>query len=178
MDWVAMSAISAVATAIAAIITMFVTSAYVFLFAKTISIVSEQLKTQMKTHNLQMVLTIFKELKTQDLLIKRRYIYESFPESVEGIKGSQLKTHLQKAETALVAFNRIGYLACEGHIDVTPIMEIYWSLIWRCWQKSKNLINWAREQRGESQYFEYFEHLFELSESYRIENKLEQPKFY
>lgn len=165
-------------TDVIALFACIATWTYVILFATTFIIIKQQLITQMKAHDLQMVLTIFKELKTQDLISKRSYIYESFPENIEGIESSQLKAHIQKAETALDTFNRIGYLAYEGHIDVTPIMENYWSLIWRCWKKSKNLIIWARQQRGESEYFEYFEHLFDLSEAYRVKCEYEEPKFY
>jgi len=131
-----------------------------------------------KSRKLQLILTIFKELQNQDLFNERRYIYENFPENIEGIESNQLKAHIQKAETAIIAFDRLGYLAHQGHVDVVPIMENHWSSIWRYWEKSKNLINWAREQRGELKYCEYFEYLFGLSETYRIENELQKPKIY
>lgn len=158
---------------------------YVFIFMSAVSggiitwvLARRQLEELVRKRKLQDVMTIFRELKAQNLIDMRRYILESFPESIEGIESSQLKTHLQKAELALEVFKRIGYLIKQGHIDAEPIMENYWSLIWRCWKKSKEIINWAREQRGELKYLESFKYLFDLAEAYRIENNLQEPKIY
>lgn len=151
---------------------------YVWLVFETLRYIRKQLVQQEKEHKFQETITIFKELQTQELFDQRRYIYENFPENIEGIDGNQLKAHIQKPEVALVVFDRIGYLIRKGHIDAESIMENHWSSIWRCWRKSRNLIGWVREQRNETTYLEYFEHLFNVSEDYRIQNGYPEPKIY
>ncbi len=156
----------------------FATWTYVVLFVVSIMLLYFQLKGLNKDRRLQAVLVIFRELKAQNLIEMRRYILESFPENIEGIETSGLKAHIQKAELALEVFKRIGYLIDKGHIDAGPIMENYWSLIWRCWKKSKGIIEWAREQRGEPTYLDSFKYLFDLAEDYRVSNNLQEPKIY
>ena len=164
MDWNALTAIS--------------TASYAVLFVIALVIAWIQTSALIKNGKLQMVITIFTELKAQDFIDKRRYIYDDLPESTEGIEPSQLKAHFLKVEAALSAFDRVGYLLRERHIDAEPILENYWASVWRCWKKSKNLIAWAREQRGQKDYFGNFEHLFHLSENYRVQKGHGEPKFY
>lgn len=168
----------ALSTSIATWIYVFLMAVYVILVAVTLLLIREQLHTQKETQKFQATLAVFKEIQSQDLTNARRYIYESLPEIIEGIGSNQLKTHLQKIEIAIINLDRIGYLIQQGHIDREIIMETYWPSIWRCWKKSKNLINWIRELRGEKDAFGQFEYLFNLSESYRIQNELPEPKFY
>lgn len=131
-----------------------------------------------KNRKLQVALTIFQELQAQGPIDTRKYIYNTFPESIEGLENDVIKAHIQKAEVAFLVFDRIGYLVIKKHIDKTDVMENYWSSIWRCWQKSKNAIEWARQRRGQKDYFEKFEQLFHLSEAHRLQNEYEEPKFY
>ena len=156
----------------------FFTLAYVVLVAFTLGYIHKQLEQQKKEHRLQETLTILKELQTQELFNQRRYIYENLPETIEGVDGNQLKAHMRKVDLAIVAFNRIGYLMDKGYVDTESILENHWSVVWRCWQKSKNLIKWEREIRNEPKHFEEFEYLFNLSEEYRLQNGYEEPKIY
>ena len=150
----------------------------VFFVASLLGLAYVRTRGMEKHRKFQEVLTIFKELKSPEIIGARRYIYENFPESIEELSKEQLKAHLQKAEPAFIIFDRIGYWIDRGHIDPDPLIENYWALIWRSWQKSKNLINWARDQRGQKNSLGGFEDLFKLAESYRVENKLPGPKFF
>lgn len=170
MDWTMVGAIAAVVGATAATV-------YTMSFLVAIWIAYTQLDRFEKGRKFQEVSVIFKELQTKELFEERGYIYKNFPENVEGIDKEQLKAHIQKAEIALNMFDRIGYLVQTGHIDAKPIMENHWFSIWRCWKKSKNIIIWAREQRGDT-YFDKFEYLFQLSEAYRIQKGYQEPKFF
>lgn len=168
MDWNALTAIS----------TAFYAATFASTVVLTIIVALRQLKALEKSGRFQATLAVFRELKTRDFIENRRYIYDNLPENTEDIEAVQLKSHFINAEGALTAFDRVGYLLREGHIDAEPILENYWASVWRCWKRSKNLIVWAREQRGQKDYFGNFEYLFNLSESYRIENRYEEPKFY
>ncbi len=171
VDWVA-------ASAIATSITAFVTVVYTIMFGQAVFAAFKQLSELKKSGRFQATLAVFKELKARDFIEDRRYIYDNLPENTAGIEAVQLKSHFRNVEVALTAFERVGYLLREKHIDAEPILENYWASVWRCWKKSKNLIAWAREQRGQQDYFRNFEYLFSLSEEYRIKNKYEEPKFY
>ena len=171
MDWNVIIAIAAVLTAIS-------TTVYVVLFAIALRIALYQLIEFEKSRKLQATLAIFRELKTRDFIDNRRYIYDFLPEKIEGVESDQLKDYFLEIEVALAAFDRVGYLLRENHIDAEPILENYWASVWRCWKKSKNIIAWVREKRGQKDYFSNFEHLFHLSEDYRIQKGYEEPKFY
>jgi hypothetical protein len=158
-------------TAIAAVISTAI-------FAGALWYARIQVKEIKQNRKLQEVVAIFKELKTPELVAARRYIYESFPEDLEGIELGQLKTHLQKAEVAFIVFDRLGYLIEQGHVDKEPILDNYWPLIWRCWKKSEKLIHWTREQRGQKESLRKFEYLFNLAEVYRIQHGYPRPKFF
>lgn len=151
---------------------------YLVLVTATLLYVRRQVKNQDKERKFQTVLAIFRELKTQDFIDNRRYIYDFLPANIEGIESNQLKDYFLEIEVALAAFDRVGYLLREKHIEREPIMENYWASVWRCWKKSKNVIGWIREQRGQKDYFCNFEYLFYLSEDYRVKNGYEEPKFY
>ncbi|MBI2054160.1 MAG: hypothetical protein HYT36_02410 [Candidatus Staskawiczbacteria bacterium] len=159
-------------------ITAVATSAYTLLFLAAIFIAYVQVALLIKNGNLQMIMTIFNELQTKELMDTRRYIYENLPENIKGIDKNQLILYVQKAEIVFIAFSRVGYLMQRGHIDEKPIIENYWYSIWKCWKKSKNLIIWAREQRGDQFYLSEFEFLFNISESYRIQNGHPEPKLF
>lgn len=164
MDWIALAAVA--------------TSLNVSLLTIVVFLAYVRTRGLEKNRKFQIALTIFEELQTQGPIDTRKYIYDNLPENIEGVDSNQLKAHIHKAELALLAFDRIGYLVKEKHIDGTAVMENYWSSIWRCWKKSKNIINWAREQRGQKDYFKRFEYLFGLSEDHRVQNGYEEPKFY
>lgn len=158
--------------------TCIATWVYVLLVAVTLWYIHRQLEQQKKEHQLQETLTILKELQTQELFDQRRYIYESFPENIEGIDSIELKAYMRKVDLALVAFNRIGYLVNKGYVDTESILENHWSVVWRCWKKSKNLIKWERAMRNELNHFKDFEYLFDLTEEYRVKHGYEEPKIY
>lgn len=168
----------ALAIFIATCIYVSLTGLYVWLVFETLRYIRRQLENQEKERRFQAALTVFQDLQTQESFNARKYIYENIPESIEGVDNNQLKEHFQKAEIALIALDRIGYLVSKDHIDITTVMENYWYVIWRCWKKSKNILNWMREQRGEPKYFDKFEYLFDLSEVHRIQNHFGEPKFY
>jgi len=138
----------------------------------------EQIDEQVKNSRFQELLTVFKELKDSDLMEARRYIYEKFPETIEGAETKELKRHLLEAEMAFITFDRIGYSIEKGHIDGGPIIENFWVLIWRCWKKSESLINWAREQRGQKDSLKRFQYLFDLAEAHRLQKGYPEPKFF
>lgn len=171
MDW---TMLGAVATAMGVL----VTAAYTFLFLWAIRYAARQVKEMAKAREIQVLLDIFRELKTEKFMDERGYIYEKFPESVEGVDSLQLKAHLQEAEETLAALHRVGYLAERGYIDTKPIMENYWPLLWRCWKKSKNLIIWAREQRNEPDYLSGLEYLGNLAQAYCVGKGYSEPKFF
>ena len=160
------------------IVTAIATSIYTMLFFIAVRFAYVQTRGFEKNRKLQAALTIFKELQASELMEGRRYIYEQIPQDIKNIDVAQLKEHLQKVESSLIAFERIGYLVYEGHIDTEPIIVNYWPSIWRCWKKCATLIRWARTQRGEKVYFARFEDLFYRCEAYRAENEFEEPKFY
>lgn len=151
---------------------------YSFCFVVAVIIAGRQLILLTKTRKFEMILTIFRELKTKDFMAKRRYIYDNIPENIDGIDDNRLKKYLIRVETALTAFDRVGYLLRENHIDAKPIMDNYWASVWRCWKKTKNIIIWARQKREQEDYFINFEHLFSLAEEHRVQSEFEEPKFY
>lgn len=163
MDWV--------------MINTFVNGVYVILLAIGVMIAWYQLFLLRKTRKLEIVLTIFRELKTKDFMAKRRYIYDNIPENINGMDDNQLKKYLMRVETALTAFDRVGYLLRENHIDAKPIMDNYWASVWRCWKKSKNIIIWARQKREQEDYFINFEYLFSLAEEHAFKANLKSLSF-
>lgn len=165
-------------TDIIALITCGATCVYVILVAFTLGYIHRQLAQQKKEHKLQETLVMFEKLQSQEVVKARRYIYENFPETIEGLNNNQLRVHIQKAEIAFITFDMIGYLVDKDHLDVTPILEKCWGLIWRCWQKSKDIIERERKQRGHEDYLDRFESLFRLCEDYRLQKQLSEPKIY
>ena len=159
-------------------VTGIATSLYAFFVFLTLLYIHRQLKETQSTRKREAASAIFKELQTKEARDARRYIYRFVPISLEGIGEEERQTHLEKAEEAMIAFDRIGYLIKEGHIDPDPILIPAWSLVWRCWNKSENLVRWAGEKRNAPYYLEHFRHLFEQSESHRKENNFDEPRFY
>ncbi len=159
-------------------VTAIATALYSAMFFVALIVARRQLKELEKSGKLQATLTIFRELKTREFIEDRRYIYDNLPENTESIEAVQLKSYFLSVESALTAFDRVGYLMREEHIDAEAILENYWASVWRCWKKTKNLVIWAREQRGQKDYFRNFEYLFNLSEDYRVQKGYEEPKFY
>lgn len=151
---------------------------YLRLVVQTLKYLGKQVETQVKERKFEETLAIFKEMQALNLTDARRYIYENVPENIEGIENSKLWAHLQKIEIAIINLDRVGYLVHQDHIDAKMIMETYWPSIWRCWKKTESFIKWLREQRNERHAYRQFEYLFNLSESYRIQNELPEPKFY
>ena len=135
-------------------------------------------KGQEKNRKLQATLTIFAELQIKEIRNARRYVYEYVPEDIRDLADSELQEHLINVEEAIIAFERVGYLLQEGHIDTEPIISNYWAEVWKCWQRTRGLIHWAREKRGDPTYLGSFDHLFFLAEAYRIENNYGEPRFY
>lgn len=167
MDWATFAAV------ITAIATVFYSLS--FIIGLVIAIV--QIGEFQKSRKLQVVFAIFEELKSPNLIEQRRYLYEKFPENIEGIDEAQLKDHFKAVELALTSFSRIGYLLQERYIDAEPILKNHWALIWRCWRKSRDYVKWARKQRAQEDYFENFEQLHELAEEHRIKNGYPEPRF-
>lgn len=160
------------------IVTAISTALYAGMFAFAVIIALRQLDELKKRGRFQATLAVFRELKSKDFISERRYIYDFLPESIEGVEGSQLKDYFLEIEAALTAFDRVGYLLRENHIEKEPILENYWASVWRCWKKSKSLVAWVREKRTQKDYFRNFEYLFNLSEDYRVQHEYEEPKFY
>jgi hypothetical protein len=127
---------------------------------------------------LQALLTIFEEIKSQNLIEQRRYLYQSFPDTIKGVGDQQLKDHFRQVELALTSFSRIGYFLQHGYIEAEPLLENQWALIWRCWRKSKEAIGWARKIRAEEDYFSNFEKLYELAEAFRVRKGHPEPRFF
>lgn len=125
MDWVA---VAAIATIVTAITTVF----YTTMFGHALIVALKQLKELEKSGRLQATLATFRELKARDFIADRRYIYDNLPENIEGIEAIQLKSHFLNIEAALTAFDHVGYLLRENHIDAEPILENYWASVWRC----------------------------------------------
>lgn len=150
------------------IIGVIVNVIYTAFFLVALRYAARQIKEMAKARETQVLLDIFRELKTEEFMKEREYIYEKFPESIEGIDILHLKAHLQEAEETLAALHRVGYLAEKGFINTGPILENYWPLLWRCWKKSKNLITWARKQRNEPDYLNGFEYLGNLAQAYCV----------
>lgn len=162
---------------LAAVVTAIATSVYTIIFGLVSRLAFVQIKELKNTREIQVPLAIFEELKTEAFIDERRYIYERFPEKVEEVEPAQLKAHLQEAEVALAAFQRIGYLVKKGYIDSEPILESYWTILWRCWKKSEKLVRWSREQRNEVGYLSGFEYLGNLANDYRVKNGYSEPTF-
>jgi len=154
------------------------TCIYAVLVLYTLYYIRGQLGEMKSTRTRDAALSVFKELQSKEARDARRYIYGSVPTNIEGITDDERQNHLEKAEEAIIAFDRIGYLVREGHIDPDPILMPAWSIVWRCWRKCENLIRWAAEKRNDPHYLEHFRHLFERSEAYRKENNLDEPTFY
>ena len=163
-----------------ALSTSIATWIYTLFVVLTLRNLSGQVEELRRSREIQSTGIVFKELQSTKARRARQYIYEHVPKELVDtfILETELKTHLQKAGEALVAFDRVGFLAKEGDINPAPIIEHLWPVIWRCWKKSEALIRWARDKRGESEYLSGFGHLFDLSEAYRESNMLPEPKFF
>lgn len=171
MDWVM---VTAIATSIYTLIFIF----YTLLFWRALRFARIQTEGFEKSRKLQATLTIFSELHTELARRARKKVYEKVPAEIDGIDDEKLKNCLEIIQDACFMYHRIGYLIYKGHIDSDSIITTHWRTIWRCWKKAEKLIMWGRTKRSNPNYLEYFEHLFSLSEAYRIENKLEEPKIY
>ncbi|OGZ69964.1 MAG: hypothetical protein A3F47_02355 [Candidatus Staskawiczbacteria bacterium RIFCSPHIGHO2_12_FULL_38_11] len=82
----------------------------------------KQLEELEKSGRFQATIAVFRELKAPDFVEDRRYIYDNLPENTEDIEAVQLKSHFLNVEAALTAFDRVGYLLREKHIDAEPII--------------------------------------------------------
>ncbi|HEV7999147.1 MAG TPA: hypothetical protein VGP63_04655 [Planctomycetaceae bacterium] len=162
----------------AAIVTAVATSLYTVSFLVAVWIALAQTKEFQASRKLQVLLAIFEEMKSPTLVEQRRYLYQKFPETIEGVDHKQIGEHFRQVEMALTSFSRIGYCLEHGYIEAEPILDNQWALIWRCWRKSKQSIEWARKERCESDYFKSFENLYKLAEEYRIRKGLREPKFF
>ena len=151
---------------------------YVVFVGRTLWYVRDQLKEQKKARKFQETISMFKEIQARDLDESRRYVEDELPESIERVEYEKLWEHVRRIEPAIINFDRVGYLVHQDHIDRLMIMETYWPAIWRCWKQTKHFIMWLREQRNEKGAYREYEHLFNLSEEYRIQNGLPEPRFY
>lgn len=159
-------------------VTAIATFLYALLFFGALLLAYVQTMGFEKNRKFQAALTIWKELQTRESLNARRYIYEGLPEDIKGLDDNQLKSHIQKAEKAFTDLDMIGYLAEKNHIDITPILEKFWAPIWKCWQKSRNIVYQERGRRSQEDYLNKFEYLFCLTEDYRLQNQFPKPKVY
>lgn len=157
---------------------LFLTGAYVGLVAWTLYYIRGQFREQEKNRKLQTALTLYQELQSKIVRDARKYIYEHVPVSTENVADDELKQHAIACEDAVQMFHRVGYLLREGHIDPYPILENYWDVAWRCWQRTESLIRWSREKRANPTHFFGFEHLYNMCEKHRKDNNYEEPKFY
>ena len=165
-------------TDIIASLTCLATWIYMVLVAVTLWYIYQQLKAQKETHKLQSALTIFSELYTEMARKARKKVYKEVPANIDDIDDEKLESYLEIVQDACFMYHRIGYLISKGYIDSDTIITTHWRTVWRCWKKSEKLIEWARTKRDNQNYLEYFKHIFDLSEAYRIESKLEEPKIY
>lgn len=168
----------ALSTCIATWSYVFLMAVYIGFVAVTLGYIHRQFKHQEKEHKLQTTFTTFKELQTKEGRDARRNVYKQVPTEIAGIEDEKLEKYLDLVQEAVLPYYRIGYLIHEGHIDAEPIVTTHWESVWRCWKKTENLIKWARTKRNESIYLDHFKYFFDLSEAYRIQNRLEEPKFY
>src|SRR3989338_1760287 len=158
--------------------TLLATWVYVVLVLITLIYIAGQLREARKSRRLEAALTVFRELQTKDARDARKYIYRTIPLSVEGLDDEDLQQHLEAAEEAMLAFERVGYLIQEGHVDAEPILVNHWPVIWKCWGKTEGLIRWGRGKRGDITYFESFAYLFSIAETYRTQRNYPEPQFY
>lgn len=157
---------------------VFATCAYVILVAVTLVYVMIQVHEMRRSRQRESALTVLKELQSREAREARRYIYQSIPNAIENLADVDVQAHLEHAEEAIIAFDRIGYLLKEGHIDEDAIMPIAWILVWRCWKRCESIVEWASMRRNDPHHLEHFRHFFERSEAYRVENNLEEPRIY
>ena len=75
---------------LASVVTAGATSIYTFLFSIALWFAYVQTSGFEKNRKFQSALNIFEKLQTSELIIARRYMYESFPENIEGIDPNQL----------------------------------------------------------------------------------------
>ena len=88
------------------------------------------------------------------------------------------QAHLEHAEPALICFNTVGYLIKDGYIDADPVLATHWITIWRCWMRSRPLVNWAAEKRGYRDHLKMARFLFAEAEKYRLRRGYPEPSFY
>ncbi len=159
-------------------VTAVATSVYALLVALTIALARKQLLAMNEARKMQSVLAVFREIHAKEARDARRYIYQKVPREIAGIEAGELQRHLEAAEEALIAFDRLGYMLKAGHISVEPIAERVWSAVWRCWTRSKELIRWAQEQRSDPTYLDGFKYLFDEVEAYRASENLPESSIY
>ncbi len=131
-----------------------------------------------KTQRFKATLQVFDELYAEEVSDTRRYIYNDLPDNLDGLRHRTMKRYFEKCETALMAFDRVGFLIQKGYIDHRPILGHSWTMVWRCWQRTEELVLWARESRDDDQYLAHFEYLFTLSDAYRLEEGRNEPRIY
>ena len=158
--------------------TLFATWVYVILVFATLLYIAGQFREAKSNRKREAALSVFKELQTKQARDARRYIYRIVPSNLEGLNDELLQQHLEVIEEAILAFERIGFLAHDGYIDPEPIVINHWPVIWKCWKKTKELIGWARKKRGNIAYFKNFDYLYHLAETYRGQSNYPEPKFY
>lgn len=154
------------------------TIGYTILVFIALVFASIQTKEMRATRRLQNVLVVFREVQTRDAREARRYLYAQVPSVIVGIADEALQRHLENAEEALVALDRIGFLVEQGHVDPEHIMDNLWAMMWRSWQKCRQLTQWSREKRNDPTYLAKLEYLFSVAEAYRLRNNYSEPRFY
>ena len=154
------------------------TWAYVVFVGWTLYYIKGQFEEAGNSLKLESTLVIFRELQTREAREARRYIYAELPFEIHGLPVRVLQEHLERSEEAFTAFDRIGHLLKEEHLDVDFIVTKLWPMIWRCWRRSRSLIRWSQQARNDEGYMAGFEFLFDVCETYRKENNLSLPRFY
>ena len=158
--------------------TLLATWVYVILVFITLFYIAGQFREARSDRKRETALSAFRELQTKEARDARRYIYGTVPLNLEGLNDELLQQYLEAAEEAMLAFERIGYLIYEGHVDSEPILVNHWPVVWKSWKKTQGLIVWARGKRGEVTYFNNFDYLFQIAEKYRVQHGYPEPKFY
>ena len=54
-------------------------------------------------------------------------------------------------------------------------MDFIWVTVWRCWHRSRALIEHETERRRDRTYMERFKYLYDLAEAHRIKRNCPEP---
>jgi hypothetical protein len=132
-----------------------------------IAVQRRELRESTKNRQGSFMFEVFKGLSTEEARKDRSFIFgNSLPGPDKTLSDPAWKT-MNNVWTQL---NQLGLYIEKGLIEEDLVMELYWDVILKCWNKLEGHLKVQRDKRHNNMYQKYFEILAKRAEKYRKEH--------